>query len=131
VEPCGTRGHAPVLKYYFKPNRRTVYLSKSGIEAAWVPRIRNVNIVLVDGSLPGAAGRDGYMFESIARKADNTYSISFGYGALGCGDRTGDHWSFLLSLAGQVRSLRPTGLAWGPACTPHPPPPRRPTPPRR
>jgi hypothetical protein len=85
-----------ILKFYFKPGReRVVYLSDSYINKSWLPRIRNVEFVLIK-KISFDEDRDGFMFESITRER-NIYFVNFGYGALNCGDRTGDQWSFRLS----------------------------------
>lgn len=114
-EPVMKQLLRPIIKHYFKPRHhsRAVYIRY--VKESCLLRIPHVRFVVVD-ELSSDSLQNGFVLESLTRSKQNVYFVNFGYGALGCGDRMGDIWSFRLTKSGQVKELKQIKGGWGSAC---------------
>lgn len=86
-----------IATFYFKPSRRprTVYFSDKHIKQEWLPKIANINFVVLKLN-EIASGTKGYVFEII--ESDDKNSIGFGFGEIGCsGGGKGVTWGYRIS----------------------------------
>ena len=87
-----------MVTWYIKPRRwpTTIYFSNSNLKKEWLPAIRGVKFVLIDGD-EYQEGKKGYAFDSVGRDG-HRFTIALGYGELGCpGGGQGDPWVFYFS----------------------------------
>ena len=82
---------ARIVKGHIKLGRRatTVYFSDLNLRRRWLPKIRGVRFVIVDGN-QYRSGLRGYTISEVVRSGDKRgYTIGFGYGEIGCGGAGG------------------------------------------
>lgn len=81
-----------IITSYFKPRsrRKEIYISEQNIKKEWLPRIKNIEFVLVPES-SWEVTREFYLFKEVERRG-GMLSIGFGYGD-SC-DHNGDLWYF-------------------------------------
>jgi len=110
-----------ILVWQIKPGSkpRKVYLAEEGIKPTWLPKIANVEFVLMDQN--AVAGREGgvYFFTQ-PRYISRRYSIGFAHGDPNCLS-DGAWWFFALPVSAFVYGQQPADgtanarlvLVWG------------------
>lgn len=111
-----------IVRWYFKPaNRpREIHFSENGIQASWLPKLKNIEFILLNDNDSLRQEKGVYFFKA-PDQTGKTYSIDFGFGDLNC-DASGDTWKFKLigSKVGVWRDDPKRG--WGNGCGGNSPP---------
>src|SRR5262245_59732815 len=83
-----------ILRWYFKPTKRLrkIRISEEGIKEEWLPKIDNIEFVLVSSSEAAKSEKGPYFFKHPENSGRNI-SIDFGYGDVNC-EAYGETWKF-------------------------------------
>lgn len=109
-----------IVAWYFKGAKKpkTIYFAAENIKKEWLPKLTNINFVVLEKPERYPYKRKVYYFEEVERSG-HSFRINFAYGDRGChalrDADAGDTWSFrakgLIAFA-----LKPVWMNWRGIC---------------
>lgn len=109
-----------MVRWYFKPPKKpkTIYFSAENIRKEWLPKIKNIEFVLLEKPERYPYERKVYRFEEVD-VSGRGFRIPFSYGDGGCHTlkeaSAGDTWSFRVR-GSTVYALKPVWMNWRGIC---------------
>jgi len=103
-----------VLREEFKPaeESKTIYLSERFLKPTWLPKIRNVNFVLITDKEFKERGKV-YFLDKAPYWEDGSVKVDFGFGDRDCSAK-GTSWFF--QVTGDRVERTTQGGGWGRVC---------------